>query len=276
MTKRPVDLLNALVGTRGTSAVRDIAYGPHARNRLDLWRPDDGRDNLPVLMFFYGGAWQEGARADYAFVAASLARAGFLVVVPDYRVHPEVSFPAFLGDCAEAVATARRLAREHGGDPAQLILMGHSAGAHIAAMLALDRRWGARPAGMVGLAGPYDFLPILGADIRAVFAPAADPRDTQPIHFAGPHAPPMLLLHGARDRIVWPRNALALAARLDAAGARAEARILPGIGHIGIVLAIARPFRFLAPVLDATARFAADITKTTEASCLPVPSAAPA
>jgi acetyl esterase/lipase len=276
VTYRPVDLLNALVGTSGTRAVRGVAFGPHARDRLDLWRPDDARDNLPVLVFFYGGAWQEGERTDYAFVAASLARAGFLVAVPDYRVHPQVSFPAFLEDGAEAVAAARRLAREHGGDPERLLVMGHSAGAHIAAMLALDRRWDARPAGMVGLAGPYDFLPILGADIRAVFAPAADIRETQPIHFAGSHAPPMLLLHGARDRTVWPRNALALATRLTAAGARAEARILPGIGHIGIVLALARPFRFLAPVLDATVEFASGIIPAKEASCSPVPSAAPA
>lgn len=276
MTMRPVDFLNALVGTRGTRVVRGLGYGPHPRNRLDLWRPDDSRQGLPTLVFFYGGSWQEGARGDYAFVAVSLARAGFLVIVPDYRVYPEAAFPAFLEDGALAVAAARRLAREHGGDPARLLVMGHSAGAHIAAMLALDRRWGARPAGMVGLAGPYDFLPILGADIRAVFAPAADTRETQPIHFAGGHAPPMLLLHGARDRVVWPRNALALAARLNAAGAQAEARILPRIGHVGIMLALPRPFGFLAPVLDATVQFALGINPATEAPCSPVPSAAPA
>lgn len=256
--------------------LRDTRFGPHARQRLDLWRPDNARDGLPVLVFFYGGAWQDGSRADYAFVAASLARAGFLVALPDYRLHPAASFPAFLEDGAAAMAAVRRLAPGHGGDPARLLVMGHSAGAHIAAMLALDQRWGARPAGMVGLAGPYDFLPILGPNIRRVFAPAADPRETQPIHFAGPHAPPLLLLHGARDRVVWPRNALALAGRVNAAGARAQVRILPGIGHIGIVLALARPFRFLAPVLDATVDFASRCAPTAEATCTPVPSAAPA
>ena len=236
----PIDLLNAAASLHGLAVERDLAYGSHPRQLLDLYRPAAGPDGLPVLVWFYGGAWQSGRRQDYRFVAARLARRGMLVAVPDYRLHPEAGYPAFLQDAAAAVAHVRRHAAAWGGDPGRIVLAGHSAGAHIAAMLALDRRWlGLRDgiAGAVGLAGPYDFLPIQGPDIRAVFAAAAaDLRETQPIHHADGTAPPLLLLHGTRDRTCYPRNSLALAARIRAAGGRAEAVLYPGIGHIGIVL----------------------------------------
>lgn len=253
----PIDLLNAAAGLRGLIVERDLMYGGHPRQRLDLYRPAGGPDGLPVVVWFYGGAWQTGRRQDYRFVAARLARRGMLVAVPDYRLYPEAGYPAFLHDAAAAVAQVRRLAAARGGDAGRIILAGHSAGAYIAAMLALDRRWlGAREdiAGAVGLAGPYDFLPIQGADIRAVFAGAADLRETQPIHHADGTAPPLLLLHGTRDRTCYPRNSLALATRTRAAGGRAEAVLFPGVGHIGIVLGFV-PLLARCPTLPFVDRF---------------------
>lgn len=260
----PVDLLNATVSQRGLTVERAIAYGPETRQALDIWRPADAAAPLPVVVFFYGGAWQEGARQDYAFVAAGLARRGHLVVVPDYRVAPQAPYPAFLQDAAAAIAAARRLAPSHGGDPTRLVLMGHSAGAHIAAMLALDPRWLAeagedrrRIAGLVGLAGPYDFLPIVRPDIIRVFAPAPDLRETQPVTFADGHAPPALLLHGTADTTVLPRNSQNLATRLSEAGAPATLRLYEGVGHVGIVLGFARATRSASPALDDAAGFIA-------------------
>jgi acetyl esterase/lipase len=262
----PVDLLNRTVDQGGLAIRRDVAYGPHPRQAMDVWRPAADGAVLPVVVFFYGGSWQSGARTDYPFVAADLARRGHVVVVPDYRLHPEASFPAFLEDGAAAVAAARRRAAEWGGDPRRVVLMGHSAGAHIAAMLALDPRWLAAAgdsrdgvAGLVGLAGPYDFLPITGRRIRAVFAPAGDLRDTQPITFASAAAPPALLLHGADDTTVLPRNSQALAARINEEGGRAELRIYDGVGHIGIVLGFARAFRGWSPALEDSVGFIASL-----------------
>lgn len=262
----PTDLLNRTVARDGLTEQRDIAYGALPRQAMDVWRPSGGGANLPVVVFFYGGSWQAGRRADYPFVAADLARRGHVVVVPDYRLYPEVRFPAFLQDAAAAVAVARRRARDWGGDPDRVVLMGHSAGAHIAAMLALDPRWLAaagdsrdRLAGAIGLAGPYDFLPITGRTIREVFANAADLRDTQPISFADRHAPPLLLLHGSDDTTVLPRNSQVLAERISRDGGRAEVKLYEGVGHIGIVLGFSRLFRDRAPVLDDSAAFIATL-----------------
>ena len=261
LTPRTIDILNASVPLTGLAVERDIPYGPAARHRMDVYRPERA-DNLPVVVWFYGGAWQSGARGDYRFVAASLAREGLIVAVPDYRLFPDVRFPAFLEDAAMAMAHAKRLAPSWGGGDG-LFAVGHSAGAYIAAMLAvapdylehagLSRR---TLAGAVGIAGPYDFLPIIGADIRAVFASAADdPRRTQPVSHVDGRNAPLLLLHGERDTTCYPRNSLALAARIRAAGGPAWARTYPRVGHIGIVVGFAPLLRFWAPVLADTLSF---------------------
>ena len=264
MAGRPkLEALNAGIPTDGLQVARGVRYGAAARQAMDVWRPE-GAAGLPVVVFFYGGSWQNGRRQDYPFVAATLARRGLVVAVPDYRLFPSVRFPTFLEDAALAVACVRRGAAGWGGDPARVVLAGHSAGAYIAAMLALQPRWLAAAgedraglAGMVGLAGPYDFLPIQDEDIRAVFAPAAaDLRATQPVAQVDGGNPPMLLLHGGADRTCLPRNSLALAARVRAAGGVAEARLYPGVGHIGIVLGFAPLFRRISPACDELARFA--------------------
>jgi acetyl esterase/lipase len=260
--RAPAEALNATIATDGLTVRRGVAYGPAGRQVMDVWRPGRAAAGLPVVVFFYGGAWQAGRRQDYRFVAATLARRGMVVVVPDYRLFPQVRFPAFIEDAALAVAAVRREAPGWGGDADRVFLAGHSAGAHIAAMLALAPRFlaavgedRAHLAGMVGLAGPYDFLPILDEDIRAVFASAADPRETQPVAQVDGHNPPMLLLHGGADSTCYPRNSLALAARVRAAGGVAEARIAPRVGHLGIVLGFAPLFGFLSPAVGEIAEF---------------------
>lgn len=267
----PVDALNATVSTSGQTIIRDVPYLPGPRHSLDVYRADASAGALPVVVFIYGGAWRNGEKADYLFAASALARSGFLVMVPDYRLYPEVQFPGFIDDAAQAVAFARRAAPSYGGDPQRLFIVGHSAGAHIAAMLALDPRYLEKAgmsrrdlAGVVGLAGPYDFAPIQSPDVRAVFSAAADQAQTQPIDFVDGRNPPMLVLAGADDDTVEPRNTTALAAAITAKGGKVESRIYPDLGHVGIILSFAKGFRGKSPALEDTARFIEDATPTAE------------
>jgi acetyl esterase/lipase len=214
------------------------------------------------VVFIYGGGWKDGDKAMYRFVAAALAARGFLTVVPDYRLYPQVRFPAFLQDNAAAVAWTKAQIACYGGDPDRIFLMGHSAGAYNVAMLTLDKQWlradGLDPdrdiAGMVGLAGPYDFLPLNDPELEDIFAPAGDLRLSQPITFARGDAPPMFLAAGTSDTTVLPRNTINLAAAIHRHGGRVEEKLYAGISHPMIVGVIAGPLRWIAPVMrDVTA-----------------------
>jgi acetyl esterase/lipase len=257
-------IVNALVPRDGFAREDDIAYGSDPRQRLDVYRPagappGSNAGRRPVVVFFYGGKWKQGDRGDYLFVGEALVARGFVVVIPDYRLYPEIRYPAFLEDGAAAVSWTLEHIGEFGGDPAHVHLMGHSAGAYSAAMLALDGRWlgaeRARIRGTVGLAGPYDFLPMTDPEVRAVFADEPDATRTQPITFADGTAAPLLLVTGLDDTTVRPGNSERLAARIRAAGGDAETKLYDGIGHIGVLAALAAPLRFLAPVLDDAAAF---------------------
>jgi acetyl esterase/lipase len=244
--RRPLEILNALTPAAGYQLQSGLAYGDLPRQKLDVYRPTQPRATpAPVVVFFYGGGWSSGARGDYRFVGQRLAADGFTVIIPDYRLHAEVKFPAFLEDGAKALRWTQDHIAEFGGDPERLFLIGHSAGAYNAVMLALDRRYGAaagfepeRIRGVVGLAGPYDFkldTPLL----KSVFGGAADPGDTQPVRFAAPGAPPMLLMTGDTDETVRPANSISLAEHLRAARSAVELREFPGIGHIDLLLQLA-------------------------------------
>ncbi|WP_421989766.1 alpha/beta hydrolase [Roseococcus sp.] len=251
----PVRMLNRMAPDR--LAAEGVAYGPGPRQLLDVYAPVPQGRPAPVVVFFYGGNWDSGDRADYRFVGASLAARGCLALVPDYRLHPQVRFPDFLRDCALAVAWARENARRWGGDPARLFVMGHSAGAYNAAMLALDPEWlgavGMVPrrdlAGAVGIAGPYDFLPLRSAMLMDLFGPEAMRPRTQPIAFADGGNPPMLLLHGASDTLVEPGNTIRLAERIRSRGGSVKERIYPDLGHQLIAGALSGSLRLLAPTL---------------------------
>lgn len=213
----------------------------------------------PVVIFFYGGSWNSGSRSGYTFVGRALAARGFVTVIPDYRLVPEVRYPAFVEDGAAAVRWTEAHAVEYGGDPKRIVLVGHSAGAYIAAMLAVDDRWlgNARSSvrGFVGLAGPYDFTPFDVPVAKAAFGAWPRPEETQPVTWAGPGDPPTLLLVGSTDRLVEPRNSERLASRLRNAGVPVELKRYPGVGHVGVVTSIAKSFRSRSPTLDDMTRF---------------------
>lgn len=264
----PLGSFNLLMPKDRASArlAEGVAYGEGPRLKLDVYAPRAASDRpRPVIVFFYGGSWNGGRRQGYAFAARALAAQGFVVLVPDYRLVPEVRYPDFLSDCAAAVRWARRHSGAYGGDGERIVLVGHSAGAYNAAMLALDPSLlGAdRSAirGFAGLAGPYDFLPLDDSSTIAAFGRWPRPAETQPIRYAAAGAPPVLLLHGLDDSRVKPRNSFALAARLKAAGADVRVEPYSGLGHVGILTALAIPFRRQAPVLADLARFAHEVTR---------------
>jgi len=254
----PLRVLNALVPEDGYEVTADVAYGDDPRQKLDVFRPREPGEAKAVVVFFYGGSWKSGSRKDYKFVAEALASRGIVTVLADYRLYPQVTYPDFLVDSARAVAWARRHAAEHGASPERLYVMGHSAGAYNAAMLALDPRWlgaqGMQPAqlaGWIGLAGPYDFFPSTIPDVQAVFHHPDYPRGAQPIEHASGRSPPVLLAAASSDSVVDPdRSTRRLAAALEAAGVPVTLRFYEHVNHVTLAAALSRPLRRLAPVLD--------------------------
>ncbi|WP_428391679.1 alpha/beta hydrolase [Lichenicoccus sp.] len=258
----PAGLVNALAPDH--QVARSVAYGSGPRRSLDVYAPSGSAiSGRPVVLFLYGGSWDSGDKAMYRFVGDALASRGFVVVIPDYRLYPEVRYPAFLQDCAAALAWTRQHAARYGGSAAPPFIMGHSAGAYNAAMLTLDTRWLAAHdmtprgdlRGMVGLAGPYDFLPLDTDELRDIFAPGRPLQSTQPITYVDGRNPPVLLLAGKRDTTVRPGNTLRLAAAIRAKGGFALDLLYPGIGHVEIIAAFSGPLRFLAPSLRDSASF---------------------
>ena len=259
----PLTVVNALSPGDASERTANLSYGEGPRRMLDVYRPKAGTGNAPVVVFFYGGNWVDGDRADYAFVGRALASRGIVAVVADYRHYPEVSYPDFLEDAAQAVAWAARQAGRYGGDPKRLYVMGHSSGAYNAAMVALDPRWlkkqGMSPAdlrGWIGLAGPYDFLPIENATTKPVFHFPDSPPESQPVRHVSAASPPALLIAANSDNLVEPkRNTGGLAARLRAEKVDVKELYYDKVSHTTLVGSIAAPLRWLAPTLDDVAAF---------------------
>jgi acetyl esterase/lipase len=233
-----------------------VAFGPDPRQKLDVYAPRRETAPAPVAVFFYGGSWDSGRRQDYGWVGRALAARGFLTIVPDYRLYPAVRYPGFVEDGALAVRWAVDHARALGGDPGRIVLIGHSAGAYNAAMLALDHRYltaaGVDPKvvrAFAGLSGPYDFLPLDGPITERTFGQFPDLPATQPAAYVGADSPPAFLATGEDDTTVRPRNTRILAAALRAQGVAVEERHYPSLNHADTVLALSRPFRGKAPVL---------------------------
>src|SRR6185312_2018646 len=252
-----------------------VAYGAERRQKLDVYVPDaatdeSSRTRRPVVIFWYGGSWDSGDRSSYRFVGAALAEQGFLTVLPDYRIYPGAKFPAFLEDGATAVAWVQTHAAEFGGDPHRIVLMGHSAGAHMAAYLALNREFlakhGVRPGdivGLVGLSGPYILAPNTTV-LHTIFGKPYTEADWQPARFVSSEAPPTFLAHGLNDTLVSVKQTEVLRDKLRANPVRVETEIYPGVGHADTVAALSIPARGRAPVLDHAVKFIRSVTSSPE------------
>ena len=261
----PLNMLNATVGGNFKQTANQ-AYGKQPRQTLDVYTPAQAVANADVVVFMYGGRWQYGSKEEYRFVADGLTEKGFIAVIPDYRFYPQVDWRDFIADTAAAYHWVETNIATSGGNPRRIFIMGHSAGAHLVAMVALDptvrQRAGSNnaPCGMIGISGPYDFLPIDDADVQQVFKSANRLIETQPIFYANGKAPAMLLLTGEADTIVKPGNTYRLAAAVRERGGKAQVIGYPEVGHISIMLALSRSLSFLAPTLQDSAHFIRNTT----------------
>lgn len=259
----PLSAINAVTSGSASDKELAISYGDDPRNKLDIYRPRSSNGAAPVVVFFYGGSWNMGSRSDYAFVGEALAERGIVAVLADYRLYPQVRYPDFVDDSARAVAWTLKEIQRHGGDPKKVFVMGHSAGAYNAAMVAIDARWLAAAGasanalrGLIGLAGPYDFIPINDKNVRPVFFYPDTPPASQPINHVTAAAPPALLIASHADKLVDPvRNTGGLANRLRSVGVTVDEVYFDNTSHASLIGAIAWPLRGIAPVLDTVAAF---------------------
>ena len=238
--------LNALTSNSAYDRFADLAYGDDPRQRMDLYRARKRNDNASTVVFVYGGAWRDGKRKDYAFMAQSLASRGHDVLIPDYRLHPHVIWPAFIEDVADAIRLLDTRAQEWLDRPLdRLVLMGHSSGAHTAAVLAgnadhwLDKV-GAEVVGLIAIAGPYD-LPLDDPEVAPVFPDLEDPNSAIPVATVSESHPPALLIHGTADTRVRPFHTENMADALKQYAVYVNVERLDGIGHGRAVANFAAP-----------------------------------
>lgn len=263
----PTRLLNSSLSSGHYAMKLNIAYGNHPLQKLDVYSPTkgaQGRDK-PVIVFVYGGAWKSGDKKDFKFIAHAFTSAGYRVVIPNYRLFPSVKFPAFIDDVADSIAYIEQNSSILAGDLSQgMILMGHSAGAHTAALLSTDLNYFKRRnittplKALVVLAGPYDLL-LDHPEVIPIFLPIDDPRTVKPTRLVHSGMPPVLLLHGLKDARVKPFHTERFARALQQKGVPHEVRLYKTVSHVAIITSIASPLRFLNNSYEDILRFLAKI-----------------
>jgi acetyl esterase/lipase len=250
----PFTAINLLVPRAGYVIHRDLAYGRDPRQKLDVYVPCGLKEPAPVVLFFYGGGWQGGNRGNYLAFGQAFASAGMIVAVADYRLYPQVKYPGFVEDAAGALAFMHTRAAEYGGDPGRIFLAGHSAGAYNAVMVASEAKFLAAKGGsldwicgVIGIAGPYNFLPMRDPVYVDMFH-GTNNSDCMPVHHVDGVRPPMLLISGSDDDTVGLCNTNDMSDRLRSFGSDVKVIFYKGVGHIGVILALVRGFRGIAPI----------------------------
>ena len=245
----PFTAVNLLVPRSGYTVHRNLAFGTDPRQRLDIYVPLGLKASAPVLLFFYGGSWQTGNRTDYLAFGQSFASAGIVTVVADYRLYPAVKYPAFVEDAARALAWLHAHAGEYSGDPSRIFISGHSAGAYNAVMLGAEPKFIKAQGGsldwirgVIGIAGPYDFLPMRDPEYVDMFH-GRNNLDSMPVNHVNGVRPPMLLATGEDDTTVYPRNTASMAAKLRVFSSPVQEVHYSGTGHVGILLSLVPGFR---------------------------------
>ena len=261
-----VDVLNATVPDSGYTLVEDIDYGPDPRQKLDLYLPTQPTDDSQVIVFVYGGAWRMGEKSDYEFIGQALSSAGHTVIVPDYRLYPEVVFPDFVTDIVLAIESVESASDSNDSvptiDTSNVVLMGHSSGAHSVALIAADPRYLADTdtsvKALIGLAGPYD-LPIELEEVAPVFASATDPDLTNPLKLATDTHPQTLLIHGTDDERVEPRHTRRYFDVLQSLDVDSRMLMVDGASHASVIAVVADPLQSTSEVAPAILAFLDEI-----------------
>jgi acetyl esterase/lipase len=246
------------------SVQKDLSYGSEKRHKLNVFTLKEASSPAPVVIFFYGGSWRSGDKDQYRFMGEALSSKGMVVVIPDYGLYPSVKFPEFVHDAAKAFAWVKANIAQYGGDPNQIYIMGHSAGAHVGAMLAFDKSYlqavGLKQdsiKGFIGLAGPYDFLPFTEAVNEKIFAPKEKFSLSQPINFIDRLAPPALLIHGLHDKTVGIHNSRNLSQKISKHGGSVQTKFSEELSHTSIIARFSKPLRGSGELLELIADFIA-------------------
>lgn len=213
----------------GIDVVRDIAYGPDPKQRLDVYRPAAPGEGRPVMVYVHGGGWVSGKKEQQGLpLMHELVRAGWVCVAPDYRLAPQHRYPAQHDDVRATLHWVHDRVAEHGGDPSFVVVSGGSAGGHLAALASLDPESADLVSACVPIYGAFDFtdhLDIRGsARMRPFLERMVMPmkqrddeeywRSASPIHRIGAAAPPFLVIAGRLDVFVWREEAEAFVERL--------------------------------------------------------------
>ncbi|WP_306481573.1 alpha/beta hydrolase [Limnobacter sp.] len=246
-----LEVVNSVSKIYVAEVKQNIEFGANPKLKYDLYLPNHPNEefsNTPVIVFFYGGSWNRGDKSEYEFVGRRLASMGYITAVPNYRLYPEVQYPDFLVDGAQSIAHLKKELQKpeyKNLNPAQqYVLMGHSAGAYNAAMLALDPRWLSAAGlehrtsvnGLIGLAGAYNIYPIKDTDVQPVFNHPNYPPRSQPIDYADKSNVPTLLLAPQTDTLVSiERNTHALQRALASAGNQSKVESIEGTDHVTLI-----------------------------------------
>ena len=245
---------NVITNTNRINVTNGIAYGQDERQRLDIYTPADNQRH-PVLIFVYGGSWVMGKRQTYAFVGRQFAKAGYTTVVVDYRLAPQHVFPDYVMDTAHGMHWVYQNIAQYGGNPEQLFVMGHSAGAFNVISAVDDNRFWSQAGipdkailGVIGLAGPYDY-DFRSGKTKEAFPKDSNPQQVMPVYHIRQGIPPHLLVTGSKDRIVYPQNADSLQKALIKAGGQVE-RVQVPTGHVGLVIGLTKTLQSFYPTFD--------------------------
>lgn len=255
----PLTLVNLASSTDHFEKITDVAYGSIDRQKLDIYIPketnNENNANRVLVVYFYGGAWESGSKNKYKFIAATLTQQGYTVAIPDYRLYPEVVFPSFVEDAALAIAWLQKNHEEYISHVERIYLMGHSAGAHIASLLTTNEQYLNKAevntenlAGFIGLAGPYNFLPLKSNKLKKIF-PEKIRTSSQPIKYIDGNEMPILLLHGKKDTTVLPKNSESLAEKIKSKNGNVTLRLYENTNHTKIIAPFIRGFEDSAPTV---------------------------
>lgn len=243
---KPIDVLNAVTPSDEYMLNENVAYGDLPRQKLDIYTPVENTHNQ-VIVFVYGGAWRAGSKEEYKFIGEAFAAEGYTVVIPDYRLYPEAVYPAIIDDVADAIKYITANSKPLALPSERFFLMGHSSGAHTAAMIASKKRYSEitpNIKALVGLSGPYD-LPMDNDEVLPVFPNIDNVSIVKPITDITAAHPPTLLLHGLDDERVGAFHSERYVKALLENKIEAQYVPLEGVDHTGIIAGVSSQLEFL-------------------------------
>ncbi len=274
-TRSSLFLVNTMAKLDDYTLIKNLPYKKGQLNTLDIYIPNIGKpqnNQLPVVIFFYGGCWGGCTTFDknyYQFVGQAMTSKHFITVIGDYRRYPDVTFQGIIQDSQQIVKWVKQNIAQYCGNPNHLFLMGHSSGAHLAAMLTVDKsRLDSETyqsiKGFIGLAGAYDFLPLTEPYQKTLFGPAEKYPESQPINFVTGLEPPVLLLHGRRDKTTLPENSMNLSKKIKQLGGSVRLKIYKDMNHTDILSALALPFQETETVLSDIGNFITEHSRSAD------------